>query len=465
MKPESIERYIFILSFNLIIISSSLLYYFTLSKYAGIWVLLLIQTIGATVGLYCIHIHFMRKYRDFTRTLKEYLASEPVMADLDMDINPDKFPSYALTKLIQYLRNQKEQYYNLMEILKQNNYLLERNSKITESIFHITSEILSSGEIDEILQTILDKAIEITPNAQKGSIMIYNGKEYEFRAVSGYDINKMKQFKFEVQEVFQSNSYDFYQPCIISNPEAHNNSRLKNDKYSKLKEIRDGAELKSVLTCSILQGNEFYGLLNLDNIDTPYAFKEEDKLYIKHLAVQIGIALKIARLVERTLYLSRYDGLTGIVNRRYFEELLKKTIEQHKIEGKNFTLALSDINELKRINDTYGHEAGDLFIKRFVEAVNRNLQPGDIFARLGGDEFVMVFIDKDYNWAWNFIEKVKVQLVEIPFIYNRKNIGCMQFGYGIATFPDDYDSLDSLLRIADEKMYEDKKKIKNNIGV
>ena len=92
---------------------------------------------------------------------------------------------------------------DLMEKLKNTNILLERSNKITDSIMQITSEILSSGEINAVIQTILDKAIEIIPNAQKGSILISNGNILEFKASHGYDFEILKDLKFDIKEIFQ----------------------------------------------------------------------------------------------------------------------------------------------------------------------------------------------------------------------------------------------------------------------
>lgn len=353
-----------------------------------------------------------------------------------------------------------DQQETLMEELKQNNLLLERNIRITDSIFQITSDILTSGEIDEILQNILEKAIEVIPNAQKGSILFYNGEKLEFRAVKGYDFEVLRKIQLSIDEIFLSHSDDFLEPCIINDVEEFNRVHMKRDNLKLLSEGR-GLELRSNISCAIFVDNAFYGSINLDNTDQANAFKDEDKAYIKHLANQIGIALKNAKLIEKAIYLSRNDSLTGIYNRRYFEELLMKAISHFHTEGTFFSLVIFDINDLKYTNDTHGHEAGDMLIKRFATVVSRFLSEKDIFARYGGDEFAAVFVGKTAAQVLEIMQQIQAYFESKPFTYCARKIITIRFGFGIAEFPDESKDQDSLLRLADGRMYENKRICKN----
>lgn len=359
-----------------------------------------------------------------------------------------------------YTRKKKDQV--LLEKLKNSYILLERSNKITNSIMQITSEILSSGEIDEVLQTILDKAIEIIPNAQKGSILIYNGSSLEYRASRGYDSEVLKHLKLGIEEIFQYNSKDFYEPCIVNDLEKYNKKHLKNDNYEMLLSGR-GFELISVLSCAIKVDNEFYGIINLDSTADRNAFSDEDKPLIKHLAAQIGIALKNAKLIEKILYLSRHDSMTGIYNRCYFEELLMRIFQQYKASCSVFSVAILDINELKIINDTYGHEAGDLLLKKFVKGVKESLTKDDIFARYGGDEFAIIFTDKSRIQAEEIIKNIQCMFSQIPFTYCGKEITNISFGCGVTEFPKEASELGELVKLADASMYKDKIKSKKPV--
>ncbi|RUL56558.1 sensor domain-containing diguanylate cyclase [Lysinibacillus antri] len=93
---------------------------------------------------------------------------------------------------------------------------------------------------------------------------------------------------------------------------------------------------------------------------------------------------------ERLTYLAFHDALTGLPNRRYFENQLKQSIDKLNIEGQPFTLVVFDIDDFKLINDTYGHDVGDQVIKEFATRIKTIIGQDGIVARLGGDEFVAI---------------------------------------------------------------------------
>ncbi len=368
--------------------------------------------------------------------------------------------SSILEKIVSHYKDHEKQQEELMKQLLYKNELLDQNNKITKAMMELTNEILSSVKIDNTLQNILEKAIDIIPNAQKGSILLFNGKELEYKAVFGYDFNVLKYFKFDITESFQYKTNDFYEPIIIRDVEAFN-SNLNADKFKTLKNSRS-FELKSVISCAISVDGEFIGIINIDNIQDINAFKDEDKPIVKHLAEQMGVALKNAKLIEKTLYLSRHDGLTNIYNRCYFEELFDNLYTSCKQSNEQFSIVIFDINHLKVVNDTHGHDAGDKLIKDFVCSINAPANKPDIFARTGGDEFVAVYLHKDYTAADDIIKAVKANFTLSPFKYEGIELFRITFGYGIASYPADATTKYDLLRIADKRMYIDKKASKQN---
>lgn len=451
------KRTITFMAFILLIVLGNHFYYQFLSAYVGIWFIIAAELLTIALWLLLMRKWFLEALRTIEAAIRDSSLSDEFVRELISCKNPGIFSTDIINKLVRYQRDQEKKQHALLEKLKNSNVLLERNSKITDSIMRITSEILFSGEIDEVLQTILDNAIELIPTAQKGSILIYNGRNLEFRASHGYDYEVLKNLKFDLEEIFQYDSKDFYKPCIINNPENFNKERLEGEKFNMLREGR-GFELKSILSCAIQVDNEFYGIINLDNTEDKYAFSKDDKPLIKHLATQIGIALKNARLIEKILYLSRHDSLTGIYNRCYFEELLMRIFQQYKASGDVFSLAILDINELKKVNDTYGHEAGDLLLRRFVQGVSECLTNDDIFARYGGDEFAIIFTGKNKGQVDEIIETTRLYFNDTSFIYCGKKITNISFEYGVTEFPAETAEFEELVRLADTRMYKEKKK-------
>lgn len=158
---------------------------------------------------------------------------------------------------------------------------------------------------------------------------------------------------------------------------------------------------------------------------------------------------KIASL-ERLAYV---DKLTGLFNRTKYEEVLKE-----EKTNPNFGVIFFDLNYLKRTNDTYGHESGDNLIKSFAEVLQKSKTGKEDIYRIGGDEFVALFKDAGDG---KFIKIYENALKYNVDQYNLSNDIEMSTSYGIALSKENLDlDIESLVGLADERMYEMKKKMK-----
>jgi diguanylate cyclase (GGDEF)-like protein len=100
------------------------------------------------------------------------------------------------------------------------------------------------------------------------------------------------------------------------------------------------------------------------------------------------------------------DGLTGLYNRRYFEETLTDHIESAKRYDRPLSLVLFDIDQFKQINDSNGHAAGDSALKHFSEILKATARAADIICRIGGDEFAAILPETGVSNAWKFVERI-----------------------------------------------------------
>lgn len=159
---------------------------------------------------------------------------------------------------------------------------------------------------------------------------------------------------------------------------------------------------------------------------------------------------------ERAHYLSKYDSLTELFNRSYFEEEFSKYKKIALEKRESFCLALIDINKLKSINDNLGHLAGDFAIKKFSDALKTLINPENLVARYGGDEFIVVFGNSSYEECEKRMESFRKKFISREYIYENTLVP-IRFSYGIACSPSESMILHILLKIADERMYSHKK--------
>ncbi len=144
------------------------------------------------------------------------------------------------------------------------------------------------------------------------------------------------------------------------------------------------------------------------------------------------------------------DSLTGIYNRFFFIEELKRKLLKYKRENKKLIVAFVDLDNFKHVNDTLGHEEGDRVLKKVVEIIKKNIREYDLLARYGGDEFILFFDTENKK----VVEKILKRIVKkINYQFEKYKISA---SYGLAIYPDDSEDVNELLRIADEKMYEQK---------
>jgi diguanylate cyclase (GGDEF)-like protein len=159
-------------------------------------------------------------------------------------------------------------------------------------------------------------------------------------------------------------------------------------------------------------------------------------------------------------YLAFNDSLTGLPNRHFFERVVKSLIQEGQHQ---FYLTFIDIDNFKRINDTYGHEFGDLLLKSVAARIKRELREGDIIARYGGDEFVALI----YYRNTQDIDRIMQRLLDInspPHIIYNKEI-CIQLSLGVAAYPEHSTTYEDLIGCSDQAMYLAKQSGKNSYQV
>lgn len=181
---------------------------------------------------------------------------------------------------------------------------------------------------------------------------------------------------------------------------------------------------------------------------------------------------------EEVYRISILDALTGIHNRRFFEEALEREVARALRRGHHTSLVYFDIDHFKRVNDERGHLAGDTVLQLLCRRLKTRIRREDVFARIGGEEFACVLSGTGFRGAMAFADDVRQLVAREPFIYEGLNI-MVSISAGVASFEPEKEfsstedtaagreiSLQSrrLLRVADEKLYEAKRQGRNRIA-
>ncbi|PRR83689.1 sensor domain-containing diguanylate cyclase [Clostridium vincentii] len=345
------------------------------------------------------------------------------------------------------------------EILEEQKSKIEKIKDITNSIMDINMQLLSSGEFGSLLQMILDKALEIISGANMGSILIMENNELHYKATKGYVLDNLEKATYKLEDTHQyrlCGKYGLFEPIIITDIEHY---PLGSEESHKDWLTIATEEPSEILSCVIGNDGEIMGLINIFSTTKQDKFNDYDKALIKHLANDISIAYKYSKLLEDTIYMSRYDGLTKVLNRHYFRLKLAHVINKAKVLHKNIIICELDLNNLKVTNDTFGHEAGDESIKYLTDIFRTRIGANNIMGRTGGDEFELVFTNKNKSEVIALIDHIYDLCKTNPIDFNGQPIE-ISFAYGLAELYVDSEDIGELLKLADNRMYEKKRIMK-----
>jgi diguanylate cyclase (GGDEF)-like protein len=173
---------------------------------------------------------------------------------------------------------------------------------------------------------------------------------------------------------------------------------------------------------------------------------------VERFRTQIEVVL-VAR--ERyTLNIKRYqvDSLTGLLTRRYFEDLFKISLDRALRHKESFVIALFDVDGLKSVNDNLGHQAGDRMLLAVANALRASCRNSDIIGRLGGDEFIASYQLTDVRVMEKSIAGIRSKLQAKPMRFGDREHP-LSFSYGLARFPEDGADLETLTALADTRLY------------
>ncbi|MEA2623207.1 MAG: hypothetical protein QOH61_2117 [Chloroflexota bacterium] len=178
------------------------------------------------------------------------------------------------------------------------------------------------------------------------------------------------------------------------------------------------------------------------------------------LASVVGREQRRAR--EAAISLSRFDPLTGLFNRNYFFSVLDQEIRRAARSGGHFAVLMIDLDDMKPVNDTFGHQQGDELLRGVTSTIQKDLRSTDIAARYGGDEFVVLLSDTDAQGAHTVAEKLRSDIAQVA-VGSMDRPARTTVSVGLVSYPEDGTTVESLISDVDRAMYESKRRGKNQI--
>jgi diguanylate cyclase (GGDEF)-like protein len=217
-------------------------------------------------------------------------------------------------------------------------------------------------------------------------------------------------------------------------------------------------EHSSALCVPMLAQGEALGVLHLvsapelgDRVLTPLT----QRLAVA-AAEACALALASIRLRERLADQSLRDPLTGLYNRRYAEETFEREIARAKREGRPLSVLMLDLDHFKRLNDEFGHDAGDTGLRETAAVLLESVRTGDVVSRVGGEEFLVLLPGASLESAVLKSDTMRGKLKALDLFHRGRRLPPLTFSAGVASFPATGETKEALLRAADTALYDAK---------
>ena len=348
---------------------------------------------------------------------------------------------------------------------------LHQANKSLITLKHIWSTMNSSEPLAEVLSTIVDGLSE---NIGYLYCLMFQVYEYEgeaklkLRAMSDNDLSS--RFKDLINDSIYSYSIGMNQKENILVQSIKSNKIINIKKFRRIftgsdPEIND----KNLEEIDVLLGNRSISILPIMVQERPFGcmavisirneITSTEENFLSLFAGQVELAITIAGLFEQLRDQAITDSLTGLYNRRYFDQCLSSEVDRSLRLKQPFTLITLDLDHLKRINDEYGHSAGDAAIRYIGTILKQNARSVDIPARFGGEEFAVILPGIDVEGGLIAAERIKTAIESHPV----EGVGTVTASIGVATFLKHTQSIGELLELVDQAMYRAKRNGRNQV--
>ncbi len=383
----------------------------------------------------------------------------------------------------------EQRYFQYISMERQSSKNYFEGTMTTTKEFVDTQSIIKAFQTlsEEIhLDALLEKMTEImirNAGATRGFFLEFHEKNFFVQAaytgqkITGILSNQLLGSDSELPQSVLNYVAQSKKPVLLENIALDR-------RFSQDPVVKKGKN-KSVLCVPVIHKGELLALMYLENDLAQGVFTQDNKELISILAGQAAISYENAKLYdtldrkvkERTKALAianeelqrlaSTDKLTGIANRRIFDEVLDKEWSRLKREKGELSLILCDIDLFKNYNDFYGHQKGDECLAKVAEAIKKALnRPGDIATRYGGEEFGIILPQTDVVGVYEIAEKIRnsVHALKIPNKGSLVN-DFVTISIGVATTrPEGHNSSEALLKVADKALYRAKEMGRNQVS-
>ena len=324
---------------------------------------------------------------------------------------------------------------------------LKKREKELSFINRLSSVMASSLNLQEVYTTFVDGLREVI-DVDFAAITLIDGKELSFVAMST-SAHVKPIWTVDQRIPLKGTGTEW----IATHKKTMVEQDLARDRMFTVSKAYFKMGIRSVIYLPLVTKDECIGSLIIGNRN-PNVYMEVQISLLEKLALQIATSVVNAKLYARTAEKARIDELTGLFNRRHFDEVIQQEIDRHARYGSIFSLAFMDLDEFKNYNDSLGHVAGDSMLERVGKIVLASIRNVDCAFRHGGDEFAIIMPNTTIENASTVIDRIRLRIESELGGIKRIPVTA---SFGLASWPSDGLTKDHIVNAADKALYHAKR--------
>ncbi len=324
-------------------------------------------------------------------------------------------------------------------------------------IFHNLARALTSSlELDSVLRTIMEQMQQFfEPETWSLLILDEPRNELYYAVAVGQSESEIHDLRVPLGEGMAGWVAQHGESLIV--PDIRQDGRFQPLQSGRF-------QIRSAICMPLLSHQKTLGVIQLFNCRLE-SMTEYTISFLHILCDYAAIAIENARAVEKIQRLTITDDCTGLYNQRKLQQVLEEQVLLSRNSGKPFSLIFFDLDHFKSVNDVHGHQIGSALLARVGDCMHLPSRPGDIGFRYGGDEFILLLPETDKFQAESIAQNLHERLREEIFQIDDELRLRVTASFGVATFPDDGNHGQDIVRAADAAMYLVKRTTRDGVAV
>ncbi len=358
------------------------------------------------------------------------------------------------------LRTQQERL--TIDVANRTAALQSTNVQLTASVEraqHYANQIAQLTALGQLLQSCLtaDEVYGVVPHAMQrlfpegsGALTLIDGSGSVMETMAMWGTNAPHQSVFDSAECWAFRRGRPHMVADVDSPVRCSHLTRADGPVSFCVPMTAQGDTVGILQFSFAPNDE------TDDVDENGTPRSTRGRLVVALAEQVALALANLRLREALRSQSVVDPLTGLFNRRYLETVLERDCRRALRAGRPLTVLMLDVDHFKNVNDTWGHDAGDLVLRELAGLLRTHFRGDDISCRYGGEEFVVLLSESTLEGAHVRAEQLRQSVHRMAVQYRQQSIGPLTVSIGLAAIPDHGTTPEELISSADRALYDAK---------